>query len=591
MSPKLDSTGLENPAFEADEDFPGKDDFDNAENGMQQSPERKTWGNSLEFLMSCIAMSVGFGNIWRFPFTAYENGGGAFLIPYIILLFLVGKPFYFLEMIIGQFSGNSSIRVWSVVPAFRGVGWAQVCSTIALVTYYTSLMALTLFFLISSFSSELPWAKCQPEWEDRCIDSSIKRNVSGDQDSVHSLLQQKYKSSAELYFSKVVLKEKSNIDDGIGWPDWKLTLCLLGSWLAVFLVISRGVKSAGKASYFLALFPYAVILCLLIRAVTLEGAGTGILFFITPDWSKLLKPEVWDVLIVTTLDTFTSMIAGCTIFGILGNLAYEMEIDDVGAVVNGGAGLAFISYPDAIAKFSFLPQLFAVLFFVMMFVLGVGSAVGMMTSIITVIKEEFPSAKHWQIVIPSCIAGFCIANVYVTPGGQYILTLVDYYGTSFVIFVLAFFEITGIVWIYGIENFLDDVEFMLNRKPSAYWRLCWFLITPILLIAIFLYTVVNLEPLTYAGHSFPWTAHTAGWILLLLSLLQIPIWVLITIFNNKSLPTKQKIESAFRPLPSWGPRDPENRKEWLIFKEQKMKRRKTATRSTFLQKLCIILNI
>ena len=78
------------------------------------------WNNSIEFLMSCVALSVGFGNVWRFPFTAYENGGGAFLIPYIILLILVGKPFYYLEMIVGQFSGRSSVKVWSVSPGFIG---------------------------------------------------------------------------------------------------------------------------------------------------------------------------------------------------------------------------------------------------------------------------------------------------------------------------------------------------------------------------------------------------------------------------------------------------------------------------------------
>lgn len=71
--------------------------------------------------MSCIAMSIGFGNIWRFPFTAYENGGGVFLIPYIIVLFIVGKPFYYLEMIIGQFSSSSFIKVWDVSPAFVGI--------------------------------------------------------------------------------------------------------------------------------------------------------------------------------------------------------------------------------------------------------------------------------------------------------------------------------------------------------------------------------------------------------------------------------------------------------------------------------------
>lgn len=85
-----------------------------------EEPKKASWNNSIEFLMSCVALSVGFGNIWRFPFTAYENGGGAFLIPYVILLILVGKPFYYLEMIIGQFSGKSSIKVWKISPGFAG---------------------------------------------------------------------------------------------------------------------------------------------------------------------------------------------------------------------------------------------------------------------------------------------------------------------------------------------------------------------------------------------------------------------------------------------------------------------------------------
>ena len=91
----------------------------------------------------------------------------------------------------------------------------------------------------------------------------------------------------------MVLQEKDSIDDGVGLPDWKLTLCLLFSWLCVILITFQGVKSSGKASYFLAIFPYIILLSLLIRAVTLEGAGTGILFFLTPKWSKLLDPNVW----------------------------------------------------------------------------------------------------------------------------------------------------------------------------------------------------------------------------------------------------------------------------------------------------------
>lgn len=91
----------------------------------------------------------------------------------------------------------------------------------------------------------------------------------------------------------MVLHEKENIDDGIGWPNWKLALCLFGSWTAICAVLFQGVKSSGRFSYFLAIFPYVVLISLLIRAVTLDGAIDGILYFITPKWSKLLKPTVW----------------------------------------------------------------------------------------------------------------------------------------------------------------------------------------------------------------------------------------------------------------------------------------------------------
>ena len=92
---------------------------------------------------------------------------------------------------------------------------------------------------------------------------------------------------------KTVLHEKPNIDDGIGWPDWRLTICLFFAWACIFAVLARGVKSSGKAAYFLALFPYVIMIALLIRAVTLEGATNGIIFFIKPQWEKLFEPSVW----------------------------------------------------------------------------------------------------------------------------------------------------------------------------------------------------------------------------------------------------------------------------------------------------------
>jgi len=82
--------------------------------------DREQWDKPIEFLLSCIAMSVGLGNVWRFPFTAYENGGGAFLIPYLVVLLFIGKPMYMLEMAVGQFSSRGQLKIWSMAKIFKG---------------------------------------------------------------------------------------------------------------------------------------------------------------------------------------------------------------------------------------------------------------------------------------------------------------------------------------------------------------------------------------------------------------------------------------------------------------------------------------
>ncbi|XP_033214270.1 sodium-dependent nutrient amino acid transporter 1-like isoform X2 [Belonocnema kinseyi] len=463
---------------------------------MTEEPkERATWGNGLEFLMSCIAMSIGLGNVWRFPFTAYENGGGAFLIPYIIVLFLVGKPFYYLEMIMGQFTSRSSVKMWACAPAFRGVGWAQMFSMIAVGTYYCSLMSVTLYYLIGSFQSQLPWSTCLLEWGDTCINSGKSDDIL-EVTSKNMSHMNNMRSSAELYFT--------------------------------------------------------------------------------------------DVIVVTTLDTLTSLMAGFTIFGILGNLAHELGTDDITKVVRGGTGLAFISYPDAIAKFTVLPQLFSVLFFLMLYVLGIGSAIAIAGGIISIINDQFPSWKYWHVVLATSVFGFLVGTVYCTPGGQFILGLVDYYAGSFIVFILATLEMIGIFWVYGLENFLDDVEFMLNRRPSIYWRICWGLITPLLLITILIYNIVTLTPLTYGGVLYPASAYAAGWTLLAFGVLQLPFWLIYTIITKRRSGMSKMIQEAFKPSKEWGPIKASDLASWRIFKDAKRQKREKRCASKIKQFLYVI---
>ncbi|XP_039442457.1 sodium-dependent nutrient amino acid transporter 1 isoform X2 [Culex pipiens pallens] len=557
------------------------------------SPGRDQWGKGIEFLMSCIAMSVGLGNVWRFPFIALENGGGAFVIPYIIVLLLVGKPVYYMEMIIGQFSSRGSVKVYDCVPALRGIGYGELYMICVLITYYSSLMALIGRYMWDSFKSPLPWAHCQPEWGTGCVPATARQYAANG--TVEQM------SSSELYYKRVVLKELDNIDDGIGLPDWQLTLFLCLSWSIVLLVLIRGVKSAGKASYFLALFPYLVITILLVRACTLPGAINGIIYFLKPQWDKILDPKVWyaavtqcffslsicfgniimyssynkfrhnvhrDATIVTTIDTFTSLLAGCTIFGILGHLAHVVGSDDVGSVVKPGAGLAFISYPEAIAKFDVVPQAFSVLFFLMLFVLGIGSNVAMTSCVMTVIRDQFPKVKNWQAATVIAICGVALGCIYVTPGGQYILTLVDHFGASFIALVLAIAELIAIGWIYGVDRLCKDVEFMLGHRPNLYWRLCWRWVTPLLMTAILIYNLVTLQPLTYQGYVYPTIAYDLGWCIAALGLLQLPIWGIYAIYKQEGKTLSEKVMNAFRPTRNWGPIDPTLNQEYKKFIHQ-----------------------
>jgi solute carrier family 6 amino acid transporter-like protein 5/7/9/14 len=135
--------------------------------------------------------------------------------------------------------------------------------------------------------------------------------------------------------------------------------------------------------------------------------------------------------------------------------------------------IAFISYPDAIAKFEYLPQLFSVLFFLMLFVLGMGSVVAMISCAMTVIRDKFPKIKNWHAALLVSTVGFCIGLVYVTPGGMLVLDLIDSFGATYPVFVFAIAELVAICWIYGVRRLCKDMQFMLGSTPSLYWRICW----------------------------------------------------------------------------------------------------------------------
>lgn len=170
---------------------------------------------------------------------------------------------------------------------------------------------------------------------------------------------------------KEVLHAKDDISDGIGMPNLNLVAFLFISWTIVFIILIKGIKSSGKASYVTGIAPFIFLLVFLIRTLTLPGAFNGIAYFFTPKWEDILKPSVWyeactqvfftlnvffvnvimyasynkfdhnihrDSNIVTTLDTFTSLLVGSITFGIVGHLAHELNVEDISKVYQGGPG-------------------------------------------------------------------------------------------------------------------------------------------------------------------------------------------------------------------------------------------------------------
>lgn len=362
-------------------------------------------------------------------------------------------------------------------------------------------------------------------------------------------------------------------------------------------MLVRGIQSSGKAAYFLAVFPYIVLILLLIRSSTLEGALDGMYYFIRPPTLKeLFDAKIWyaavtqvfyalgvcfgsiimyssynkfnhnvtrDCHIITTMDYLTSLLAGLIIFGILGHLAHIMKVD-IKDVTKSYMGLAFIAYPEAIAKFDVMPQFFSLIFFFMLFLFCIGSSMGMASCIVTVIRDVYPNIKCWKIVIVIALFGVSIGCLYTTPGGQFLISFIDFYGASFVALLLAIVEVVTVGWIYGIERFCDDIEFMLGRKPGLYFRICWKWITPGIMIFIFMYFVYTWKPIDYKSIDYSSSMHLLGWLISCFALGQLPLWALIAFSKRQDSSFKRKIFAIFRSSESWGPVDHDTSKSTVV---------------------------
>ncbi|KAK7886161.1 hypothetical protein WMY93_025782 [Mugilogobius chulae] len=463
---------------------PASDSEQNKAIPEREIKPRDKWANKTEFILAMAGEIIGLGNVWRFPYLCYRNGGGVFFIPYFVRGDCLEED----------------------LPMAEGVGIASQVIVTYLNIYYIVVLAWGIFYLFNSFQNPLPWSTCDNWWNTENCQSKDNllstQNMFGNWSFLHnSTSSYNYEdfnttsiedhlsiltTSESEFFNNRLLRMNDPASDGKVL--WDVALCLLAAWIICYFCIFKGVKSTGKVVYFTATFPYAMLIILFIRGVTLPGAGEGIKFYLFPDYSKLADPAVWndagtqvffsyavcqgvltalgsynkynnncyrDCFALCCLNSGTSIFAGFVVFSVLGFMAHELQVP-LQDVASSGPVSLFVR----------------------------------------------PGARE-ILVLAIAVICFLLALPLVSGRGIFLFHIIDSFGVSgLTLLFIAICECIVIGWVYGADRFLHNIEDMIGYPPVPVLKYCWMFITPLIcgvsllhLRLIFLNTTVS-----YSSH-------------------------------------------------------------------------------------------
>jgi len=528
---------------------------------------KEAWDSKITYILATVGYAVGLGNVWRFPMLAQENGGGAFLIPYFIMLLIEGLPVFLLELAIGQRLRKGSVGAWQrVSPFLGGLGIASAFVSLTVALYYNTVIAWCLYYFGQSFSSPLPWSVCPKVFDEvlQTFNYSKECEIAG----------------GTQYFW---YRETLNIAPGINGDssfNFTIAFCLLLAWVMVYFCIIKGITEDPIVIYITAIYPYVVLFIFFFRAITLEGMGPGVAHLFTPKWEKLAEAQTWlkagtqiffslglgfggliayssynpannnlkrDAIFVAITNCSTSIFAGIIIFAILGFKAHkavvgcvvpEMQKDypnfttfdtssdiftyegkefnitaDLGCPTlqkeldnaASGPGLAFILFTEAVNQFP-LPNLWAVLFFSMLLALGLDSQFGTLQGVVQCLIDLklFKNVKKEAMTGSLCAFCFVVSLCFAQNVGMYIFKIFDDFSGNIPLLLIALFECIGVGYFYGVRTLSRDIELMTGSKPSIYWMVCWKYISPLAIIGIFLSSLVQMFSVAPKYETYAW---------------------------------------------------------------------------------------
>uniref|UniRef100_A0A671QU58 Transporter n=1 Tax=Sinocyclocheilus anshuiensis TaxID=1608454 RepID=A0A671QU58_9TELE len=552
---------------------------------VEKRPEaREKWANKTEFLLSMAGEIIGLGNVWRFPYLCYKNGGGVFFIPYFIFLFFCGIPIFFLETALGQYTSEGGITAWrKICPMFEGVGVASQVIVIYLNIYYIVVLAWALFYLFNSFWSTLPWTSCDNYWNTvNCHNISVTYTGLHRPDTDWSFLYNETDKHDNYNVLWIQALDDFRHFGGLGTVNADLAMCLLLAWVICYFCIFKGVKTTGKVVYFTATFPYLMLFILFIRGVTLPGAATGITYYLYPDISKLSNPDVWrdagtqvffsyavcqgvltalssynkynndcykDCIALCILNSSTSIFAGFVVFSILGFMAHQLGLP-MEDLASSGPGLAFIAYPRALSLLPG-PQFWSVLFFFMVLLLGLDSQFVCVESLATALTDLFPGVlrkRRELLVLLIAVICFLLGLPFITKGGFHLFTVMDTYGPSGTnLLFIACFETIVVAWVYGANRFYDNIEDMIGYAPFPVLKYCWLFITPLICAATLLYNLLGSKSVSSADEFVPDWSYNLAPLLTVIPMVCIPIFLFISLGRGRDIITPSSDLKQLRP--------------------------------------------
>ena len=431
------------------------------------------WGSNLSFLLAMIGSAVGLGNIWRYSYVLYSNGGGAFYIPYIIALILMGVPFLVLEYGIGFNYGSSFAKaVTKISPRWKFLGW---------------LLPVILFFMLCYYAALVGW------------------------DGIYLALSffKGWGADPNTYFSGTLL-HASDSYTGLATFVPVVAVSMLVIWIIIWSVSHRDLESGlGKVSKIFVPLLFAVMAVIVIFSLTLPGASIGLSKLFNPDWSLLGHFDVWmaafgqiifslslgtsgaftfagylgkeedfisNTICVVLANSIFENFAALGVFAILGHMSF-VTATPVENLVSEGTGLVFVVYPTVLNVLGQWGYVIGPLFFLAILIAGLTSLLALIEPFSISIQNKFGLSRSKTVSVMIPVAAV-LSMVYATAFGPALLGYVDLVINQIVALGAIVFECILFAWIFPAEELIDFLNAQSKSIKLGRW---WILIVKYIL--------------------------------------------------------------------------------------------------------------